>query len=235
MWEDAGGRVFDYSGHGNHGVITGADWTPDGLNFIRTNSNYVSCGQVVSGYPFTLHTTIKLDDLTASMFVSLSSGSVNTYHAIYYDSVTNTITARSYDGTIRDAKSINTIYAQQYTVTGVWESASSRKLYIDGVYIAENTQTESGIGYATTKLGVSADSTPYGYLDGLMKDAYIYNYAPSAAQVKFLYDNPYFMFQIPEELYGYVATAAGWTGTINGISSSSKINGITIINKINGV
>ena len=48
-----------------------------------------------------------------------------------------------------------------------------------------------------------------GGLNGQIANAQIYNTALSAAQIKFLYENPYFMYQMPEELYGYVAATGG--------------------------
>lgn len=42
--EGAGNTVFDISGKGNHGTIIGASFTPDGLDFEASSSNYINFG-----------------------------------------------------------------------------------------------------------------------------------------------------------------------------------------------
>lgn len=203
--EKSGDKVFDLSGQGNDGTITGADWVPNGLDFVETNSDYINCGQVISGYPFTLMALVKPSTISQEAILSVSAGNVATYHAILIDA--NKATARSYDGTIYDANS-DIVVDELYSIVGVWTSASSRKLYINGEFATEDTGTESGIGYTTTKIGVSADSTPWGYFDGLMQYAYIYNRALSPSEIAELHRDPYAMFQQPVNpalLYGLPA------------------------------
>jgi len=47
----------------------------------------------------------------------------------------------------------------------------------------------------------------YQFFNGLIDDLPIFDTALSTTQIKFLSENPYFMYQIPEELYGYVSAA----------------------------
>ncbi len=44
-------------------------------------------------------------------------------------------------------------------------------------------------------------------MNGIIDDILIFDTALTEAQIKFLYENPYFMYRLPEELYGYAAVA----------------------------
>ena len=88
------------------------------------------------------------------------------------------LVADAVDGTVARATttsgySINT----WHHALGVFTSSASRDIFIDGGSIGSNTSVRSPDNADRIAIGVSADSTPGGYMDGLITDVAIWNAA----------------------------------------------------------
>ena len=78
-------------------------------------------------------------------------------------------------------------------IAGVYTSATSRDLYVDGVFRATSTTSVPDLVPTRLGIGALARNTPYNPADlftGLMDDAQVYNSALSAADISFLFQNP---------------------------------------------
>jgi len=205
------GKLMDWAGV-NHGtLVNNPIWVPGALYFPGTNE-YVDIGEVVSIFPFTLSIWAKMETINGPIqidtLLSISSGDDGFYHCIYM--VNDAFGVRSYDGTAKQVLGGGIpVFGQWYHVLGVFESASSRKLYVNGNYIGEDTESVSGIGYGHTTVGVTADSSPVGWFDGHIDQISIYNAALNAAQVKQLYEIPKGLFIPRRRVWGFTEAAAG--------------------------
>jgi hypothetical protein len=224
MWEGAGNRVVDLSGHGNNGDITGASWECSdkgiGLNFTG-NPDGVDCGNADSlniTDAVTLSAWVKFNTTSLTYDRIICKGSWKGYQVfsdtddrvqfrIYTSGATHTTPVTGFLG----ANEWHHIVAT-YDKDG---GANNQKVYVDGVVNKQITTTGAmDPGTNNVMLGRTESGN---HLDGAINNAFMYDCALTDAQVKLLYDDPHFMFRIPEELYGYTV---GW---LSGYSNRKKI------------
>lgn len=215
MWECAGNRVFDYSRHGNHGAITGAGWVADGLDFVATDNNYVKILDTVDPTEYSISVFLKPDDVTSANIIlrtdSDKSPSTSHSHELLISDV-GRFCHYLYDGSTKLLTGSTTaVSGNKYRIVGTAKNNDYMKLYIngieDGTPIGINTLWTGGDRW---NLGInSGQPTLSGFFDGLIYEICIYNTVLTASQIKFITDNPYFMYQMPEELYGYSPAAVG--------------------------
>lgn len=91
MWERAGNRVIDLSGHGNHGGLTGTPkWVADGLD-LNGSTDYVNIGadsSLDTGNNLTISLWAKRDDALLAGYKGLvvyRYDANDSQYAIYYD------------------------------------------------------------------------------------------------------------------------------------------------------
>jgi hypothetical protein len=60
---------------------------------------------------------------------------------------------------------------------GIWASATSRTIYLDGGSKAEDTTSVSPVGFDRTSIGANRDSTPSGFFNGRIAEVTIWNVA----------------------------------------------------------
>lgn len=245
MWEGAGNRVMDYSRNGNHGTINGAEWNAERLSFIAANSDYVECGTSPAGglSEITVMTRSKRVAIDSNAFL-ISDGSAYNTNAFYVSINAGKPLALVCSSSYDYRKATSDASTTEFVDIGFsWKSGTRLKLYVDGA-IAPSTQfgsNQSGtlkVGDGNLIIGAQASSPPVGHFNGDIFYSIIYNQELSASQIKFLHENPYFMYQMPEELYGYVAAVGGgWTGEIIGITNPSEILGRATsgISEVNGL
>ncbi len=117
------------------------------------------------------------------------------------------------------------------------------EVYVDGIRTGYTGKTGNvGIDNTMDAMiggGHTSTSSAYGnQLDGKIYIAQIFPVALTKYQMQIINEDPYCLIRVPPELYGYVASvAAGWTGTINGVTNPEKINGVSVANivKVSGV
>lgn len=232
MWEGAGNRVFDYSGNSNHGTINGADWVAGGLDFVVANNDYVNVGEGNGTFDFTdaitIHAKINMRD-GGTYPIIISKGWNQTWAGAFLGA--NEIN-RSYiciDGGVchYSTGSIVQPLNEWSTVSYVYGNGYQRT-YMNGTLDLNRVQSGNiRVNNEDVNIGQDPGVTPYSF-DGIMSFVYVYNQVLSAAQIKFLHDNPYFMFQIPEELYGYVAPLPSVSGLGAYFARREQWCGITV-------
>ena len=89
-----------------------------------------------------------------------------------------------------------------------FDSTDGLQCYLDGIKSATSFASATGLDSGTSPaLNIGRSSGIIDYLNGIIGNVQIHNVALPPSQVKFLYDNPYFMYRLPEELYGYTSAA----------------------------
>jgi hypothetical protein len=215
MWEGAGSLARDYSGHGNHGELVGApEWRKDGLDFGGVN-DYINTGDMdISGDGLTISALITPNFTQATGdydVISDKAGSANT-HAWRFLFNRDVEDFRFRLFTSAGAVNCDTVgltwnIGESYNIVATY-NGSTMKIFWDGV--EQNSVNHSG--NITTNdidhlIGFSSGDLEWTHFDGGIKNTCMFDVGLTASQVKFISDNPYFMYQIPEELYGYVAAA----------------------------
>ena len=206
MWEGAGNRVMDYSGHGNHGTLmNGPTWGSGGIKLDGVN-DYIHC----INNP-TLDITDKISVFASVLFTS--SGAYPTICSKGY-------WGNSYSMMFQDTTRIPRLYVDAIghhgtsvvpldttTSVGYTYGDGNKRTYVDGI-IDLDMVSSGAIPTVAYSLYLFNDKSLTDYpFPGDANNIMIFNDIINAAQAKFISDNPYFMFQIPEELYGYVAGA----------------------------
>ncbi|MGP8322387.1 MAG: LamG-like jellyroll fold domain-containing protein [Methanosarcinaceae archaeon] len=195
---------MDLSGHGNAGQLNGnPDWYGNGLYFDGSGDSVNLQDKLIpASDDFTLTGMIKVDNVSTwrtifSQFTSGQSGrfifEVNRYtrELLVY------IGSSLYSGLFLNlGQTYNVVLVRQNNVF---------KFYLDGVKGTDRANSISIYQGENTFIG----DTTGGYdFHGGVYGASIFLEALSHRQIKFLNDNPYFMYQIPEELYGWTGGAA---------------------------
>lgn len=199
MWDGAGNRVFDLSGRRRHGTIIGPTWeSNDNLSFDNGTSRVT----IEAFSP-----TITRAPLTINMRLYYDSVQSQSYPRLFWDqNYKIDIIVRHSDLKISimggTNYTVNTIPVNRwFDLTIVATSTTNGKIYFDGIF-QEDLTGEFTDNLAAIILGNRGDYLrPF---EGNLRGVNVYNVCLNATQVKFLSDNPDFMYQIPEELYGYV-------------------------------
>lgn len=212
MWEGAGDCLTDLSGHGNHGDIDGAVWEGSdrgiGLDFDGTSDD-IDCGNAASlniTDAITINFWVKCNTTSYSYDRLFCKGTWKGYQI--FTATDDRLYFRIFTGgTTHDTPISNSLGL------GVWKfitvtydkdaGANNQKLYIDGI-IDKQTTTTGAMDPGTDNVSIGS-ALAGNWFEGSMNNAIMYNCALSDEQIKFLYNNPHFMFRIPEKLYGYAA------------------------------
>ncbi len=187
----AHGLVFWLPGNGINDVTGRCVLTPSGtrtglsefgqhINFDNTFSEYLQCDKEVAEIPLTM----------SCWFRSSVTGGAADFGLIFIgDSLSGTqfYTLRTNNGVPgvwhRAGSSAGKADGSAYTANtwyhyaGVFESLSLRRLVVDGVTAATNTDTESEVSANRTAVGAWRDSSPSAYTTGDLHDIRIYNRA----------------------------------------------------------
>ncbi len=162
-----------------------------------SSENYYYIGNISLTMPLTLAAWCNVDTANAATssqyFLSVGDVSSTDYMGIGYlgPSGAQPALAGYYDGTgtVSAQSTANMSYDTWHHVVGIFTSSSSRTVYLDG----GNSNTESTAKAAVTPLdrisiGCSADSTPYGYIDGRVAECAIWDAALDASEIAALAD-----------------------------------------------
>jgi len=207
MWEGAGGLARDYSGRGNHGTFTNSPtWTTEGIECDLSGESYITISDIAGSFDICSAISISFDlywvagDEWGRL---VDKGYGNGVYQLYQYGVGGNIGFYLYGITGDIDTGVPLEGRNQWCFV---YDGSSAKIYKNGNLVHTSAGLSGDILYHADPLylmGGGADTTT-----GTIYSAEIFrNVALSAAQVKFLSENPEFMYQIPEELYGYVAGA----------------------------
>lgn len=167
-------------------------WSDFFDNFLR-NSN-----AVVSGYPVTLACWANISSVSVSrrimgIYNSLS-GADNNNISIGCTTFNNKLMARSCDGSGSSDAYPSTIYTagQWFHIAGVFSSATSRAIYLDGGSKGTNTTSRAPTGQDRSSIGIADGSDPSQGLGSTDKIAHaaVWDIALSDAEVASLATAP---------------------------------------------
>ena len=209
MWEGAGDQAVDLSGNGNHADIGDTIWdnglvkntsslldipNSPSINSINNNNEYT----VVLGLNRNIANT-------SYLAIGKPLRSSDAAEITFSLTISWSTPASGYAWRLHHAHS----WTNKKLLDNV-KSASTDKQIVglyDGSYMRLYTNGVPTVSLATTTIpGTTSDNlTAGGHASTTYDYTYIYNRALSPYQVKFLNDDPYFMFRVPDELYGYAA------------------------------
>ena len=114
-----------------------------------------------------MHTLMSVADKDATHYYSLAANG---------DLTGDPVTARSYDGTIHDAKTSTSYSADTWHhACAIMASDIDRRAFIDGGSEGSGTWPDTCPNLDNIKIGVTADSSPFGYTDGTIAEAALYD------------------------------------------------------------
>lgn len=231
MWEGAGNRAIDLSGHGNHGEFNGTDWVANGIYFDGASEDHLNCGSGISLTTLTrlsVYVLARQDTIGsgANVFINQSSSGTAKFQAA---SISND-ELRFYSEDLSPT-SISTNTSPLSTdvlnnIVFVWDG-SNIVFYVNGVGVYFDTMTGT-IDTSSEDLFIGKYKGTGYALDGKMYTAAIFYTDLNAQQVKLLSNNPHFMYQIPEELYDYVAPLPSVSGLGEYFARREQWRGIAV-------
>lgn len=191
----------NYTANSINSVQTTTRWGLPTMSFNGTNQ-YINITQpIITTYPFTISAWVKPDRITGTQGIVFKGRSTanNRYFGINLNNATFQITARN-----TTARTVNgTISAevgQRYHVVGIFASATSRTIYINGVQ--GGTSTNSVTLDTTTPqhrtVGRYAGTTT-NYFSGAIDEVRVYNKVLTSGDIQNLYmKKPSF---VPKTIY----------------------------------
>ena len=155
------------------------------LDFDGTD-DYVQADNEITAYPFTLECWVRPETtgVTHSLVTINDSTTSSIYYGIYFTGSRFGIQARN--TTVRGNTTTNTFTTNVwYHVAGVFNSATDRKLYVNGVEQVTGTDSVNFSNTANNKvlLGVVRIVSPTSYLNGQLSDVRIWNTARTQQQI----------------------------------------------------
>jgi hypothetical protein len=199
LTDGSGSTAKDISTGGNDGTIGGTTtWESSTIGNVLSldgSTGRSDASVSVSGMPVTLTAWFKVPDTDPvdQCVVGIADSSVaDNQLRMIVDGATGAAEANSYDGTVRAATgtTVTNDNAWHFCVA-VFESSTSRKVYVDGVLEATNTSTQTITALDRVSVGVTADSTPFGYCSGDIQNVRVYNRALPATEVATLSTRPW--------------------------------------------
>lgn len=182
-WDFRAGHIDDLSGNSNDGSFASSPvFSKASLRFDGVD-DAIAMGNVgITDYPFTLVAAYRESDTTSDqILISVADASSGFYHALAL--IGGDISLRYYDA----FPPTDLMYVQNkqewHVVVGVWAAVDDRKLYVDGI---ERNSDNVSIGPIVTdslKIGVSADSTPYGYFNGVISTGAVFDTTLTATEI----------------------------------------------------
>ncbi len=186
------GDLPDESLWGHDGVITGATWAGDSLDFTA-NSDTVTLGTGRLGLEATQEITaiiwVKFDTLTNGDMVFSRSAfarpwaiNVNANGTVVFNSRTTGVKAST---TAAGAVVVGTWHMIAATFT-----ASVQTIYIDGLFAVSDAPTGGALDFINTTTETSIGQNVLDSMDARCRSASLYNRALSASEILDLYINP---------------------------------------------
>jgi Concanavalin A-like lectin/glucanases superfamily/Bacterial Ig-like domain/Bacterial Ig domain len=185
--ENSGATLGDQSGNGHDGTVVGASWTPgkfgSALNFNGTSSR-VDLPQLGTFYKsgFTLEAWVNKAGTKKDVGILGTWDNPAGGPMLWVDHIQghNYVTASTGLGTYLDSGQAPAVGQWQY-LTATYDGTNLR-YYVDGVQVASKTFT-GNIGDSNIWRIGAYQGTPFGFFDGMIDEARVYNRALSGAEV----------------------------------------------------
>lgn len=196
--DETSGDLSDSTGNG-HTLTTNnedvGDWVTgqiDGaLNFDSAGSEWASRGSdlgILDDFPYSFSCWTKVDGGDGNLMAVANTGQSAYYAMIEVDSNGKAVITFRNPTTKTGTSSSNIQDGNWHHVVGVFESATVKKLYVDGVEEAEITDSVNMPGVNTFGIGYVSTAAGKDYYDGIIDDARVYNVALTAEQVLDIYN-----------------------------------------------
>ncbi len=194
-WASSTAEALDRSGQGNNGDVVGAKAAigkvGQGLEFDGVGDYVENDIQLVSAYPFTMSAWVKnIGDSAGTNDIIFGLFDASVDNVMYWIGMRDNKfqqAGRNTDFYYTDS-GIASNDGEWHHVVGVFGSATSREIFIDG--ISKNVDTNS-VSYNTNvdrfDIGRAGDFSPAGSMEGLIDEVRIYNHALSASEILDLY------------------------------------------------
>jgi len=189
------GRINDVSGNGNHGntsgIATSTFYRPGKIgqagNFDGVD-DYVEKDSAmgITAFPYTMSAWANATAAGAIVFLG-DPHSFGRFTTIKVSGGFYGLDAR-YDSGLNDTLSSVAIDGNWHHVVGVFESETSRKLYVDGVLAGTDTSSQAFPDIDRFNIGRLGRSSSISYFSGAIDDVRIYSRALSASEILQLYN-----------------------------------------------
>ena len=217
------GTLIDESFYRNHGTITNATWTADGLDFDGAG-DYVNLGAMLpANADFTVGAEVETSDIDSSEHqVLFNARTDNDDSFILYI----TTTFGTANAELRLYATGNEVCVGSDVENTGWRHivvtrrGDDWKIYLDGLEDASGT--EAGAIKTTLFLAIRAPELDRA-MDGQMRHAFLYNRALSAPEIQELYINPDLPMQ--QEPIWLFYSPAGNIGALMQAERESKTGG----------
>lgn len=243
LWEGGGHIAGDFSGNANHAILTDMDPATDWLgSSIGTCLDFDGSDDwarleeaVVTDYPLTLSCWFNSDSDSAAQYpmwigdkdssteflacIQLAGHQAGDYIAavVSHGSIHRAISTKGYTA------------GQWHHACAVFESSSSRTIYIDGGNEGTNTTSVIPVGADRTALGKSGDASPVEF-DGKLALAMIHRRGLSAEEARELCEDPWGLITPrTRKIYSFAPAASRFyylyrgVGGISGVDFSSPV------------
>jgi len=196
-------QADDRSGNARHGTINGMGsnpvtaagpngYLPSAFDLDGTD-DFVVIGSSggISAYPFTIGCWVRGDDVSvtrAYMFLGIN-GNASTYYGIEAFNSLHTIQGRN-TGVERASGTTAPSTSVWHHVVGVFESATSRKLYVNGVLEATGTGTATLGAVDRIHVGKLRSTDATNSFDGRIAGVGVFTDALTLAQIEQWYNGP---------------------------------------------
>lgn len=189
-------KWYDFSGHGNHGTLHPPIWTAKGRYgpalYFDGKDDYVDCGDDESSDmgigSFALEVWIKTTDTSAYAYV-LSKRETGGAYAIRLIAGCPSLYVRDGTGPFVVDSSISIADDNWHHLFGrVNRATKLAEIFIDGAKVKDGDITTLGNTNGTGTLQVGNYTGGHYWVTGLIDQACIYVRAPSALEIKALYE-----------------------------------------------
>ncbi|MDP3014810.1 MAG: LamG domain-containing protein [bacterium] len=194
--ETSGTNAYDASGRGNNGTLTnGPTWTTgragNALNFDGVD-DFVNAGNAASlqvggsGKSFTLEGWTKR--ASSGVYHNIIwQGTATKNNGLHFEyRNTNVFTLDFYGNGLNTPIAYTDVNEWHHWVGTYDGSTNARKLYRDGILVANDTATEDYLGSGTLFIGQRVGGAYY--FNGSIDEVRIYNRALSAAEISAIYN-----------------------------------------------
>lgn len=195
MNEQTGDKIFDLSGNGNLGTNDGADWTTDGLMFVRSNTDKVTTPLLIDPRE---QNSVVLKTTWTSLSQDNLHGCRNVGGDRFYIGIDENYTfigvgdSFHYDSNaVPHDMSVGEPYLVSFVIDG-----STARYYVGGVQ--KDSLSYSASAAITNTFVVGDLGGTLGYpVNAKVEFMYVYDRAISTDEILWLNREPYAMFQQP--------------------------------------
>jgi hypothetical protein len=225
--EGGGGKVYDMSGHGNDGTLSGfanpatavSGWTPSklgkGLSFDGVN-DYVSINDLVAYARLSPHTYCAWVKVLGSpgsasgygWIINNGSSNNGTSLVVYTESdVSNRVAFFSFGGNEVAFSSSVFNWNTWKNICAVYDSSNNVTFYINGVVAGVSAASASSWSALNANPRIGSWYNDAHLFNGIIDDVHIYNGALTAGEVRKLFVDPYGDFKPPSIDYRHAGSA----------------------------